>query len=68
MAKASQCAAKWKSWNGIKEGAQADKIIIDPWNVATGCHAKSKINPWCAIAVASCLIQILANGFSKSST
>ena len=68
MAKAAQCASKWKSWKGIKEGTEADKVIIDPWNKATGCHATSTKNPWCAIAVSSCLIQIHADGYSKSST
>ena len=68
MAKAAQCVKKWKSWRGLKEGPAVDKAIIDPWNKATGCHAKSKKNPWCAIAVASCLIQIHGSGYSKSST
>ena len=68
MAKAAQCASKWKSWKGIKEGPEADKVIIDPWNRVTGCHATSTKNKWCAIAVASCLIQIHGDGYSKSST
>ena len=68
MATAAQAVKKFKSWNGLKEGPAVDKAIINPWNKATGCHAKSKKNPWCAIAVASALIQVHAKGFSKSST
>ena len=69
MAKASQCKAKWVSWRGYSESnGKADKYIIQPWNKATGNHATSKKNPWCAIAVASCLIQIMASGFSRAST
>lgn len=70
MAKAAQCVKLWKSWKGLKEGPAVDKAIIDPWNRATGCKppAKSKKNPWCAIAVASNLIQIKGAGYSKSAT
>ena len=68
MAKAAQAVKKFKSWNGLKEGTAVDKAIIDPWNDSTGCHATSKKNPWCAIAYASCLIQVHGSGYSKSST
>lgn len=68
MATSAQAVKKFKSWLGLKEGKAVDKAIIDPWNKATGCHAKSKTNPWCAIAAASALIQVHAKGFSKSAT
>ena len=71
MAKASECKAKWVSWRGYSESnGKADKYIIQPWNKATGCKppATAKKNPWCAIAVASCLIQIHGSGYSKAST
>ncbi len=67
MATSAQAVKKFKSWLGLKEGSAVDKAIIDPWNRVTGCHAKSKKNPWCAISVASALIQTHAKGFSKSS-
>lgn len=66
MATARQAINKIRSWIGIKEGPKADKVIINPWNAATGCHATSKKNPWCAIGVASVFIQIKAAGYSKS--
>ncbi len=66
MATARQAINKILSWVGIKEGPEADRIIINPWNKVTGCHAKSKLNAWCAITIASLLIQIKAAGYSKS--
>ena len=69
MATASQAKKKFESWRGYSESnGKADRYIIRPWNKATGCHATAKKNPWCAISVASCLIQIKAKGYSKSST
>ena len=70
MATSAQAVKKFKSWLGLKEGPAVDKAIINPWNKATGCKppAKSKKNPWCAIAAASCLLQVHAKGFSKSAT
>lgn len=68
MATRRQCINKANSLVGVKEGAQADKLVIAPWNRATGCHASSKKNPWCAIFVASVLIQIKGKGYSKSAT
>lgn len=57
MATASQARTKFKSWNGLKEGAPVDKAIVNPWNKKSGRHCKSKSTPWCAISTASCLIQ-----------
>lgn len=68
MATARQAINKAKSFIGIKEGKKCDLLIIDPWNKACGCHAKSTVNPWCAIFVASVLLQIKASGYSKSAT
>ena len=68
MTKAATVKKKWTSWNGLKEGPAVDKAIIDPWNKATGCSAKSTKNPWCAIAVASAFIQTKCSGYSRSAT
>lgn len=70
MTKAATVKKKWQSWKGVKEGKQADTLIVDPWNKATGCKppANSKSNPWCAIAVASAFIQTKCSGYSKSAT
>lgn len=70
MATARQAINKAKSFVGVKEGPEADRLIIDPWNKATNCKppAKSKKNPWCAIYTASVYIQVKAAGYSKAAT
>lgn len=69
MATINQATKLIVSWRGYSESnGKADKFIIQPWNRATGCHATAKKNPWCAITVASDLLQIKAKGYSKSST
>lgn len=70
MANGTEAEARklFKSWNGIKEGAECDKKIISAWNKRTGRSVKSKTTPWCAISVASCLIQAgVTTGTSKNS-
>ena len=58
MATASQARTKCKSWAGLKEGPAVDKAIMNPWNKKTHEHRKSKTSKWCAIMLASLLIQI----------
>lgn len=66
MPTSAQARTLFKSWNGLKEGPQVDKKIINPWAKKTGRKGiKSKSVPWCAISCASCLIQI---GMKKLST
>lgn len=70
MANGTEAEARklFKSWNGIKEGAECDKKIISAWNKRQGRSVKSKTTPWCAIAVASALIQSgVSTGTSKGS-
>ena len=70
MGNARRVINKANSLIGVKEGPEADKKVIDPWNKKTGCHATSRKNPWCAIFAASVFIQSgnTVSGYSLSST
>lgn len=59
---------KWLKMPCTEANGNADRYIISVWNKKTGCHATAKKNPWCAITVASCLLQIRATGYSLSAT
>jgi len=69
MSKGSVAAVKKiKSWVGLKEGPQVDRVILKTYNNYFGCHRKSKTWPWCAATIASLLMQLgkLVSGYSKS--
>ena len=59
---------KIKSWLGLKEGPEVDRIILKIYNDYFGCHRKSKTWPWCAATIASLLMQLgkLVSGYSRS--
>lgn len=58
----------WARMPCTESNGNADKYIIAPWNKKTGNHATAKKNPWCAITVSSCLMQIKASKYSMSAT
>ena len=66
MASMQTVRKKFKSWNGIKEGAKCDRVIISPWNTKTHRHCKSTSTPWCAIYIASGLLQCNVKKLSLS--
>ena len=69
MSKGSSAAIKKiKSWVGLKEGPEVDRVILKTYNDYFGCNRHSKTWPWCAATIASLLMQlgILVSGYSKS--
>lgn len=69
MSKGSTAAIKKiKSWLGLKEGPEVDRIILKTYNKYFGCNRKSKTWPWCAATIASLLMQLgkLVSGYSRS--
>lgn len=69
MSKGSSAAVKKiKSWVGLKEGPEVDRVILKTYNNYFGCHRKSKTWPWCAATIASLLMQLgkLVSGYSRS--
>ena len=69
MSKGSSAAIKKiRSWVGLKEGPEVDRVILKTYNDYFGCNRKSKLWPWCAATIASLLMQlgILVSGYSKS--
>lgn len=69
MSKGSAAAVKKiKSWVGLKEGPQVDRVILKTYNNYFGCHRKSKTWAWCAATIASLLMQLgkLVSGYSRS--
>lgn len=69
MSKGSSAAIKKiKSWVGLKEGPEVDRVILKTYNNYFGCNRKSKTWPWCAATIASLLMQLglLVSGYSRS--
>lgn len=69
MSKGSAAAIKKiKSWVGLKEGPEVDRIILKTYNDYFGCNRKSKTWPWCAATIASLFMQLgkLISGYSRS--
>jgi hypothetical protein len=69
MSKGSSAAIRRiKSWVGLKEGPEVDRVILKTYNDYFGTHRKSKSWPWCAATIASLLMQLglLVSGYSKS--
>ena len=60
---ANDCRLKFKSWNGLKEGVQVDRAIVNPYNRLTHRHLSSKTTAWCAIACVEAQVQ---GGIQKS--
>ena len=69
MSKGSSAAIKKiKSWVGLKEGPEVDRVILKTYNDYFGCNRHSKSWPWCAATIASLLMQLglLVSGYSRS--
>ena len=69
MSKGSSAAIKKiKSWVGLKEGPEVDRVILKTYNNYFGCNRKSKTWLWCAATIASLLMQLgkLVSGYSRS--
>ena len=69
MSKGSSAAIKKiRSWVGLKEGPEVDRVILKTYNDYFGCNRKSKTWPWCAATIASLLMQlgILVSSYSRS--
>lgn len=59
---------KIKSWVGLKEGPEVDRVILKTYNNYFECNRKSKSWPWCAATIASLFMQLgkLVSGYSRS--
>ena len=69
MSKGSSAAIKKiRSWVGLKEGPEVDRVILKTYNDYFGTYRKSKSWPWCAATIASLLMQLglLVSGYSRS--
>lgn len=69
MSKGSSAAIKKiKSWVGLKEGPEVDRVILKTYNNYFGCNRHSKTWSWCAATIASLFMQLglLVSGYSRS--
>lgn len=69
MSKGSAAAIKKiKSWVGLKEGPDVDRVILKTYNNYFGCDRHSKSWAWCAATIASLFMQLgqLVSGYSRS--
>ena len=69
MSRGSSAAIKKiRSWVGLKEGPEVDRVILKTYNDYFGTNRKSKTWPWCAATIASLLMQLglLVSGYSRS--
>lgn len=69
MSKGSAAAIKKiKSWVGLKEGPEVDRVILKTYNKYFGCDRHSKSWAWCAATISSLFMQLgkLVSGYSRS--